>query len=324
VSIHAVGIGKSFGGVSALRDATVSVESGTLCALLGPSGCGKSTLLRIIAGLEHPDAGKVLIDGRDVTDFGVGRRNIGFVFQNYALFPHLTVAQNVAFGLAARRLCDAEQAARVAELLELVHLPGYQRRRPHELSGGQRQRVALARALASRPSTLLLDEPFGALDLNVRKELRRALRELHDETHVTTVLVTHDADEALEIADRIVVLRDGTVQQSGAPQSVYGDPANAFVMRFLGDVNALRGEGSTVYVRPQNFRVETQPFASARPATIDRVVELGSRTQLELLLADGQRVVTESRGTHAAALRSQRGAKVYFEPTESRAFEHAV
>lgn len=320
MSIALHGVSKAFGRVQALRDVDLSAERGSLTALLGPSGCGKSTLLRVIAGFEAPDAGRVVLDGRDVTHLSLGRRDVGFVFQSYALFPHQTVAQNVGFGLAVRGRRGAEVAARVSDLLELVQLGGFEKRRPHELSGGQRQRVALARALAASPSFLLLDEPFAALDSHVRKDLRRWLRDLHERTHVTTILVTHDAEEAMEVADRIVVMREGLVQQIGSPRAVYAEPANPFVMRFFGEVNALHSSAATIFVRPGDFRVEDRPFGEASPAYVRRVSELGARTTLDVALTDGQSLSVEIDSGRAARLEPAPGMTVYLEPTRFRSF----
>jgi sulfate transport system ATP-binding protein len=324
MSVVVENLSKSFGAISALRDVDLRVERGTLAVLLGPSGCGKSTLLRVIAGFEIPDCGRLSIDGEDVTNRPLGQRDVGFVFQNYALFPHQTVAQNVGFALAVRKRPANEIAERVAELLDLVQLSGFERRRPHELSGGQRQRVALARALAARPSTLLLDEPFGALDANVRKDLRRQLRDLHERTHVTTLLVTHDGDEALEIADRIIVMRDGTVQQQDEPQRIYAEPANPFVMGFFGEVNALRRDSETLYVRPSDFRIERTPFATARAAHVERVLDVGSRTLLELADDDGARVTAEIDRAERARLDPRRGVVLYLQPARFRSFDGAL
>jgi len=321
MSIAVRGVSKSFGKIRALHDVDLRLERGMLGALLGPSGCGKTTLLRAIAGFEAVDGGRILLDERDVTDLPLGRRQVGFVFQSYALFPHQTVEENIGFALAVRRRPESEIRARVAELLDLVHLSGYERRRPHELSGGQRQRIALARALAANPSILLLDEPFAALDAQVRKDLRRALRELHERAHVTTLLVTHDADEAMEIADRIVILREGIVQQEAPPRQVYAEPANPFVMRFLGEVNAVRGSSSTLYVRPRDFRVEARSFGEAASGSIERVLDVGARTLLDVVLADGQRVSVELGSDRAARLAPQPGNVVYLEPTRYRAFD---
>ena len=320
MSIVVNGVSKSFGAVQALRDVDLRIERGTLGALLGPSGCGKTTLLRAIAGFESIDGGQILLDGRDVTKLGLGKRNVGFVFQSYALFPHQTVAENVGFALSIRKHSGEALRERVAELLELVQLGGYEKRRPHELSGGQRQRVALARALAADPSILLLDEPFAALDAQVRKELRRSLRELHERTHVTTLLVTHDADEAMEIADRIVVLRDGIVQQEAAPGQVYSEPANPFVMQFFGEVNAVHSSDATIYVRPRDFRVESRSFGEATSGSIERVLDVGARTMLNVMLADGQRVSVELGSDRATRLAPEPGKTIYLEPTRYRAF----
>ena len=234
MSIKISGVGKRFGDFVALRDIDLDIPTGELTALLGPSGGGKSTLLRIIAGLELSDTGTVEIEGNDATRLPAQKRNVGFVFQHYAAFRHMTVAQNVGFGLKIRKRPKKEIAAKVAELLALVHLSQFADRLPSQLSGGQRQRMALARALAIEPTVLLLDEPFGALDAKVRKELRTWLRRLHDEVHVTTVFVTHDQEEALEVADQIVVINDGAIEQVGSPDDLYDAPASEFVMSFLG------------------------------------------------------------------------------------------
>jgi sulfate transport system ATP-binding protein len=320
MSILVENASKSFGALRALRDVDLDVERGSLTALLGPSGCGKTTLLRAIAGFETLDRGRVVANGRDVTTLPVAKRGIGFVFQHYALFPHLTVAENVAFALKIRSVPKDRREARVSELLALVQLENYGSRRPHELSGGQRQRIALARAMAAEPSILLLDEPFGALDLHVRRDLRRWLRELHDRTGTTTLLVTHDADEAMEIADRLVVLRDGTVQQHGTPHSVYAQPSNAFVMRFLGEVNTVHGPGASMYVRPGDFRLETRPFGEALPAHVARVRDVGARTQLDLVLPDRQNVTAEIASSRALALSAGPGVTLYLEATRFHSF----
>jgi sulfate/thiosulfate transport system ATP-binding protein len=266
ISVDAVT--KRFGDFLALDDVSVDVEDGSLTALLGPSGSGKSTLLRVIAGLELPDDGRVVIAGEDATAVPAQRRGIGFVFQHYAAFKHMTVRENVAFGLRIRKRPKAEIAAKVDELLGIVGLQGYQTRYPAQLSGGQRQRMALARALAIEPRVLLLDEPFGALDAKVRADLRAWLRRLHDEVHVTTVLVTHDQEEAMDVADRIVVLNEGRIEQAGTPRALYDRPANGFVMSFLGPVARL-GEA---LVRPHDLRVSAEPRDGALEAMVDRVV----------------------------------------------------
>ncbi|WP_428145695.1 sulfate/molybdate ABC transporter ATP-binding protein [Delftia acidovorans] len=248
MSIEIRNVSKQFGDFQALRDVSLDIESGELIALLGPSGCGKTTLLRIIAGLETPDVGSIHFSGEDTTDVHVRERNVGFVFQHYALFRHMTVFENVAFGLRVKprsqRPSEAQIREKVMSLLKLVQLDWIAERFPSQLSGGQRQRIALARALAVEPKVLLLDEPFGALDAKVRKELRRWLRRLHDELHVTSIFVTHDQEEALEVADRVVVINQGRIEQEGTPQQVWDNPATPFVYGFLGDVNLFKGRAS--------------------------------------------------------------------------------
>ena len=279
------GITKSFGDFTALQDVSLEIAPNSLTALLGPSGSGKSTLLRAIAGLEEPDEGTIVVDDVDVTHVPPQRRGIGFVFQHYAAFKHLTVRENVAFGLRIRKRPKDEVAHTVDELLATVGLAGYQARYPSQLSGGQRQRMALARALAIQPKVLLLDEPFGALDANVRAELRAWLRRLHEEVHVTTVLVTHDQEEAMELADSIAVLNEGRVEQTGAPRELYDAPANEFVMGFLGPVTRLGGG----LVRPHDLVVGAEPHSGAVQAQVMRVVHLGFEVRLELALAgEGQ------------------------------------
>jgi sulfate transport system ATP-binding protein len=284
MGIEALHITKRFGDFVALDDVSVDIPSGSLTALLGPSGGGKSTLLRVIAGLETPDSGTVCIDGGDATDLPPQQRNVGFVFQHYAAFKHLSVFRNVAFGLEIRKRPKDEIARRVGELLELVHLEAFAHRKPAQLSGGQRQRMALARALAVEPDVLLLDEPFGALDAQVRKELRTWLRRLHDEVHVTTVFVTHDQEEAMDVADNIVVMADGAVEQVGSPDELYDQPANTFVMSFLGPVTVVGGQ----LVRPHDLAVFDQPEEGTTPATVNRVARLGFEVRVELSLPDGQ------------------------------------
>jgi sulfate transport system ATP-binding protein len=292
-AITVTGASKRYGDFVALDDVDFTVPSGSLTALLGPSGSGKSTLLRAIAGLDQPDSGTVTINGRDVTRVPPQGRGIGFVFQHYAAFKHMTVRDNVAFGLKIRHRPRAEIKRKVDNLLEVVGLNGFQTRYPHQLSGGQRQRMALARALAVDPQVLLLDEPFGALDAKVREDLRAWLRRLHDEVHVTTVLVTHDQAEALDVADRIAVLNHGRIEQLGSPTEVYDAPANAFVMSFLGAVSSLNG----ALVRPHDIRVgrtpdladtATDPTAQATGvsrAVVDRVVTLGFEVRVEMTSA---------------------------------------
>ncbi|GGO29541.1 sulfate/thiosulfate import ATP-binding protein CysA [Microbispora rosea subsp. aerata] len=278
MAIEVRDVNKSFGATPVLRDVSIDVAAGSLTALLGPSGGGKSTLLRVIAGLEQPDTGTVLISGVDATRLAPQRRNVGFVFQHYAAFKHLTVFRNVAFGLEIRKRPKAEIRKRVMELLELVHLEKLADRYPSQLSGGQRQRMALARALAVEPQVLLLDEPFGALDAQVRKELRTWLRRLHDEVHVTTVFVTHDQEEAIEVADEIVVLAGGEVVQTGTPGEVYDNPANPFVMRFLGPVTEIGGN----LVRPHDIEISQDPVEGGSPAVVSRVVRLGFEVRVEV------------------------------------------
>jgi sulfate transport system ATP-binding protein len=298
---------KRFGAFRALDGVSIGVQDGSLTALLGPSGSGKSTLLRIIAGLEAPDAGTVEIAGRDATAVPPQKRGIGFVFQHYAAFKHMTVRENVAFGLRVRRRPKAEIAARVDELLRIVGLDGYQGRYPAQLSGGQRQRMALARALAVEPEVLLLDEPFGALDANVRADLREWLRRLHDEVHVTTVLVTHDQEEAMEVADRIVVLNHGRVEQAGPPRELYERPANAFVMGFLGRVARL---GDTL-VRPHDLRLHTEPRDGAFESQVARVVHLGFEVRVDLELDGGEPLSAQLTRDEAAELELRAGDIVW-------------
>ena len=282
MSIETAGIVKRFGDFVALDDVDLSVRSGQLTALLGPSGGGKSTLLRIIGGLEAPDAGSVHIDGRETTKVPAQQRNVGFVFQHYAAFKHLSVFRNVAFGLEIRKRPKDEIRRRVHELLELVHLEQFADRLPAQLSGGQRQRMALARALAVEPSVMLLDEPFGALDAKVRKELRNWLRRLHDEVHVTTVFVTHDQEEALEVADEIVVINHGRVEQVGSPTDLYDKPANDFVMEFLGPVTSFGDR----LVRPHDIEVFDRQIPHTVPARVTRLQRVGFEVRVELRSGD--------------------------------------
>ncbi|MDD0809782.1 sulfate ABC transporter ATP-binding protein [Curvibacter sp. RS43] len=270
MSIQIRNVSKHFGDFHALKDVSLDIDSGELIALLGPSGCGKTTLLRIIAGLETADAGSILFSGEDTTDVHVRDRQVGFVFQHYALFRHMTVFENVAFGLRvkprAQRPSDAQIKTKVHDLLKLVQLDWLADRYPSQLSGGQRQRIALARALAVEPKVLLLDEPFGALDAKVRKELRRWLRRLHDELHVTSIFVTHDQEEALEVADRVVLMNQGQVEQSGSPQEVWDHPASPFVYGFLGDVNLFHGRAHEGLVHLDGLQLDSPEHASAQNA----------------------------------------------------------
>jgi sulfate/thiosulfate transport system ATP-binding protein len=303
-------ISKRFGDFTALDDVTLEVPEGSLTALLGPSGSGKSTLLRIIAGLEGPDTGSILIDGDDVTDARPQDRCIGFVFQHYAPFAHMSVRENVAFGLRIRKKPKAEIRNRVDELLKLVGLTTWSEQRPHQLSGGQRQRMALARALAVEPQVLLLDEPFGALDATVRTELRQWLRKLHDEQGVTTVLVTHDQEEAMDVADRIAVMHEGKIEQVGAPVEVYDAPANDFVMGFLGPVSTLGGK----LVRPHDVTVSLAPQSGALEAMVARVVYLGFEVRIELELPGGEHARAQLTRGQTAELELKRGDIVYVRP----------
>ena len=308
MSIDVSGVTKKFGDFVALDDVTVSLPTGQLTALLGPSGGGKSTLLRIIAGLDSADTGTVTIEGREATNLPARNRNVGFVFQHYAVFKHMSVAKNVAFGLEIRKRPRKEIDKRVAELLELVHLSQFRDRMPSQLSGGQRQRMALARALAVEPTVLLLDEPFGALDAKVRKELRDWLRRLHDEVHTTTIFVTHDQEEALEVADEIVVINDGRVEQIGAPDTLYDAPANDFVMRFLGETTDL-GDRT---VRPHDIDVSLSPGdLGAVSGTVTRILRVGFEVRVNVLTDGGQEVLVTMTKTLARSLGIEEGAKVW-------------
>jgi sulfate transport system ATP-binding protein len=309
VSIEVRGVNKQFGDFVALDDVSVSIPSGSLTALLGPSGGGKSTLLRIIAGLEFADSGIVEIEGVDATHLPPQKRNVGFVFQHYAAFKHMSVSRNVAFGLEIRKRPKAEVKARVAELLSLVHLTQFAGRLPSQLSGGQRQRMALARALAVEPTVLLLDEPFGALDAKVRKELRDWLRRLHDEVNVTTVLVTHDQDEALEVADEIVVINDGRIEQIGTPDQLYDEPANDFVMSFLGPVTRLGGQ----LVRPHDLDLSTSDPGGAQRGTITRVSRVGFEVRVDVEV-EGEPVLVTLTRTHYYGLGLDVGGTAWVRP----------
>jgi sulfate transport system ATP-binding protein len=289
VSISVRNVSKRFGSFQALDDVSVDVASGGLVALLGPSGSGKSTLLRIVAGLEQPDAGSVELAGEEATGLAPQRRGVGFVFQHYAPFKHMTVAKNIAFGLEVRKRPKAEIKARVAELVDLVQLTGMEGRYPSQLSGGQRQRMALARALAVEPKVLLLDEPVGALDARVRKELREWLRRLHEEVHVTTVFVTHDQAEAMDVADEIVLMNKGRIEQVARPRELYEQPANEFVMSFVGETVRLGDH----WVRPHDISLTVDPDEDAVEALVERVVHLGFEVRVELALGDGERLVAQ-------------------------------
>ncbi|MBD2098880.1 TOBE-like domain-containing protein [Trichocoleus sp. FACHB-591] len=325
-------VSKQFGSFQAVDQVSLEVKTGSLVALLGPSGSGKSTLLRLIAGLETPDSGKILLTGRDATYQSVQDRNIGFVFQHYALFKHLTVRKNIAFSLEIRKTPKSKITNRVEELLELVQLRGLGDRYPSQLSGGQRQRVALARALAVEPQVLLLDEPFGALDAKVRKDLRAWLRRLHDEVHVTTVFVTHDQEEAMEVSDEIVVMNKGRVEQMGSPAEIYDHPASAFVMSFIGPVNVLPSSSRIfqdngfdsahpeVFLRPQDVLIETSPNGVTAAARVSRLIHLGWEVQAELTLDDGQVVTAHLTRERFNELNLEPEQRVYVKPKEAKSF----
>ena len=337
VSIH--NLKKAFGRTVVCDNLNLTIPSGELVALLGPSGSGKTSLLRVLAGLEQADSGKVLFGDQDVTYADARKRNIGFVFQHYALFGHMTVADNVAFGLtvlpASQRPARAEIQERVQFLLDKVQLGHLGKRYPHQLSGGQRQRVALARALATKPSLLLLDEPFGALDAKVRKELRRWLRQIHHDMGVTSIFVTHDQDEALEVADRVVVMNAGRIEQVGSPTEVYERPATPFVMEFLGDVNPLHLQGSHApsYVRPHQIQVLPAEAAQRAPqgaiaATWQSTHVVGPYTYMEFARNDTKALIDvqlthQEHETLAAQLRLESGAQVWLRPTKVTEFVEA-
>jgi len=343
MSIEIRGVSKAFGAQPVLRDVSLSLLNGELTALLGPSGCGKTTLLRILAGLEFPDAGEVVHEGESINGRSARERNVGLVFQHYALFRHLTVGDNVAFALRVRRRPRREVEERVRELLALVQLEGLARRYPHQLSGGQRQRVALARALATQPRVLLLDEPFGALDARVRQELRRWLRRLHDDLHVTSVFVTHDQEEAFEVADRVVLMNAGRIEQVGTPARVFEEPASPFVMRFLGAVNVFRGRVDAgrafvgdlefsapataerspahVFVRPHELEISLSPTPGSFVARVERVVTLGSAVRVELAAPPyGERIEAEIDERRSRTLALAPGTQVHLSPRRVRVF----
>jgi sulfate transport system ATP-binding protein len=301
IEVHSVS--KRFGTFRALDDVSIRVDDGALMALLGPSGSGKSTLLRIIAGLESPDEGDVTIGGEQVTDTPARSRGVGFVFQHYAPFKHMTVHNNVAFGLSVRKRPKAEIDARVKELLGLVRLDGLAERYPSQLSGGQLQRMALARALAVQPKVLLLDEPFGALDAQVRGELREWLRRLHDEIHVTTIFVTHDQEEAMEVAEQIVVMNEGRIEQAGTPRELYEAPRNEFVMSFIGPVNRL----GDAFVRPHDIQILAEDDGSTIEALVKRIVHLGFEVRVELTLPDGRDIWAQVTRANAEELELSEG-----------------
>jgi sulfate transport system ATP-binding protein len=338
-------VNKRFGSFVALDDVSLEVNDGSLLALLGPSGSGKTTLLRIIAGLEVGDSGSVLHQEQDITDYPARDRKVGFVFQHYALFKHMTIADNIGYGLRVRGVGKEERRARVDELLKLIRLDGLGERYPSQLSGGQRQRVALARALAARPSVLLLDEPFGALDAKVRQELRQWLRRLHEEIHVTSIFVTHDQEEAFEVADHVVVMNHGRIEQVGSPAEVFERPANAFVMDFLGNVNVFQGrvergkavlsgvelpypdykEGESraanVYIRPHELNIERRKNESSLEAKVVHINAAGSRTKVELwAIAPGVSISAELTTERFAELQLKSGDTVHVAPRRVHVF----
>ena len=342
MSIEIRAIGKRFGAFVALQDVSLHIPTGELVALLGPSGCGKTTLLRIIAGMETADGGQVFFAGDEATHVHARDRNVGFVFQHYALFRHMSVFENVAFGLRVRprqlRPAEAEIRRRVSDLLQLVQLEWLADRYPSQLSGGQRQRIALARALAVEPRVLLLDEPFGALDTKVRKELRRWLRRLHDEMHITSVFVTHDQEEALEVADRVVVMNQGRIEQIGSPDEVYTNPASPFVYQFLGNVNVFHSRmhgawadvgrehgGSvpaaeaTAYVRPHDIDIEHRPVFGSLQATVQEVHAIGPLVRVELAHAS-ELIEVELTRERADVLLLAEGQQVWLKPRQLRVF----
>jgi sulfate transport system ATP-binding protein len=316
MSIHVRNVSKRFGDFVAVDDVSLDVDSGSLTALLGPSGSGKSTLLRIIAGLEWPDSGEIVISGKDATALTPQKRNVGFVFQHYAAFKHMTVRDNIAFGLKVRRRPKAEIRERVDELLHLVQLQGLGDRYPSQLSGGQRQRMGLARALAPEPQVLLLDEPFGALDARVRAELREWLTRLHDVVHVTTIFVTHDQEEAMEVADQIAVINHGGLEQVGTPRELYDRPANEFVMSFVGDAQEVGG----VLVRPHDVELLDEPAEGSVEAMIVRVTMLGRDAKVELHDTSGAEILALLTRTRFEELELWRGQTVWLRPRRQRVF----
>jgi sulfate transport system ATP-binding protein len=316
MAISVSNVTKRFGDFVALDDVSIDVPDGGLTALLGPSGSGKSTLLRVIAGLEQPDTGQVRISGEDNTQTPVQDRNVGFVFQHYAAFKHMTVFDNIAFGLKIRGEGNGTIRERVKKLIDLVHLRGFENRFPNQLSGGQRQRMALARALAVEPRVLLLDEPFGALDAKVRQELRTWLRRLHDDVHVTTIFVTHDQEEAMDVAEQIIVMNDGQVEQSGGPRDLYEHPASEFVMSFVGPAHRL-GEA---WVRPHDIEIRHEPNGRTIEAMVDRIVHLGFEVRVELILPDGEQFSAQLTRDEVDQLELSEGQIVFVRPRSTRVF----
>lgn len=344
MSIIVENVSKQFGTFKALDDVSLKVSDGKLVALLGPSGSGKSTLLRAIAGLEIPDIGSIIINGRDTTNVDIRKRNIGFVFQHYALFKHLTVRKNIAFGLEIRKYPKQQVKRKVEELLQLIQLQGLGDRYPSQLSGGQRQRVALARALSVQPQVLLLDEPFGALDAKVRKELRAWLRQLHDEVGMTTVFVTHDQEEAMEVADEIVVMNHGRIEQVGTAAEIYDRPASPFVMSFVGEVNILppttklfrhqaryrefsshlNSLESSVFVRPHDLDLQIEADGESTGAIVKRVTHLGWEIQLELTIPEEHNLVVRLSRERFNLLNLEPGRQVFVKPRKTKRFEESL
>ncbi|MEA5535177.1 sulfate/molybdate ABC transporter ATP-binding protein [Crocosphaera sp. XPORK-15E] len=333
MSIIVSQVSKKFGQFQALDNINLEIKPGKLVALLGPSGSGKSTLLRAIAGLEPPDTGSIIINGKNTTHLDIRKRNIGFVFQHYALFKHLTVRQNISFGLELRGRVKKGIKAKVNELLELIQLEGLGDRYPAQLSGGQRQRVALARALAVEPEVLLLDEPFGALDAKVRKELRAWLRRLHDNVHVTSVFVTHDQEEAMAVADEIVVMNQGSIEQVATPEELYEHPATPFVINFIGEVNVLpvtsnllsnsspRNNISEIFVRPHELSLSHQEDGEGTWGIIKRIIHLGWEIQAEIELEDSHEVVAHLSREKFDQLNLKTQEKVFVKPSKMRFFQ---
>ena len=309
---------KHFGDFKALDDVSIDVPDGSLTALLGPSGSGKSTLLRLIAGLETADAGRVFLNGEDVTGTSVQNRGIGFVFQHYAAFKHMTVRENIAFGLKIRKTPRDQIRERVKSLIKLVQLGGMAHRYPSQLSGGQRQRMALARALAAEPKLLLLDEPFGALDARVRKELREWLRNLHEDVGVTTIFVTHDQEEAMEVAEQIVVMNEGRIEQVGTPDELYDQPKTEFVMNFVGEVNKVDG----AYVRPHDLDLSATPVEGADEVMVERITQLGFEVRAELALKGGDTIWAQLTRIEAQQLELNEGQIIWARPRHARTFEN--
>ena len=316
MSILVEGVSKRFGDFVALDTVSVNVPEGSLTALLGPSGGGKSTLLRVIAGLEEPDVGTVHISGEDTTQLPAQERGVGFVFQHYAAFKHMTVRDNVAFGLTVRKRPKTEIRERVDRLLKLVQLEAFGDRYPAHLSGGQRQRMALARALAPEPQVLLLDEPFGALDARVRAELREWLRRLHEEVHVTTIFVTHDQVEAMDVASQIAVMNEGRIEQVGGPTELYDEPQTEFVMRFVGEANRIGNR----WVRPHDLDIGYEPVDGSVEAMVDRISRLGFEARVELSDADGETIAVQVTRDRLEELELEQGQIVWVRSDRERVF----